>query len=200
MMLDYTPQAVPRAAKKDYTPQQRQAFRTPNTPDQPVLMLAAYALGGAIDVDCTADDALSVPAKLHITAACDFLRPVLTAVEGEVCRWNDGGNAAFMNPPFGNPKPFVERLLQAHQLGVIDSSIMLLKSGCIHNKGTGTLIRNHSQAVCFWGAGKASRLAFLDHEGEQVVGADFDCIFVYTGLDRYRFAGIFQDYGTVLML
>lgn len=199
-MLDYTPQSAPRAAKKDYTPQQRQAFRTPNTPDQPVLMLAAYALGGAIDIDCTADDGLSVPAKFHVTADCDFLRPSITAVEGEVYRWEDGGNTAFMNPPFSCPLPFVHYLFQAHRLGVVDASVQLLKSGCIHNKGTGTLIRNYAQAVCFWGAGKASRLAFLDHEGEQVVGADFDTIFVYTGAERYRFASIFQGYGTVLMM
>lgn len=199
-MLDYTPQAAPRAARKDYTPAQRQSFRTPNTPDQPVLMLTAYALGGAIDIDCTADDALSVPARRHITKECDVLRPCWAAVEGEICRTDTSGNTAFMNPPFGSPKAFVGRLFQAHKSALVDASIMLLKSGCIHNKGTGSLIRSYADAVCFWGAGKASRLAFLDHEGEQVVGADFDCIFVYTGPERYRFASIFSDYGTVLMI
>jgi hypothetical protein len=103
--LDYTPQPCPvlRKARK-YTAQERQCWRTPNTPQQPVLWLVAQALGGEIGLDPTADSARSVPAHKHITAAEDCL----------VWPWRlpyGVPKTGFMNPQFDKPHRYLPALI-----------------------------------------------------------------------------------------
>lgn len=74
----------------------------------------------------------------------------------------------------------------------------LLKSGTIHNKGTGKLIEEYASAVCFWGAGKNRRIGFITPNGEQRMSADFDCVLVYFGRDWRKFNTVFSPYGHVM--
>lgn len=191
--LDYTPQtcSVLRKGRK-YTAQERQCWRTPNTPEQPVLWLVAQALGGEIGLDPTADDARSVPAHHHITSAQNCL----------VTPWYQAGapKNAFMNPQFDAPHLYLERLIDQHLFCNISEAIALLKIGALANQKTGAMIANHAAAVCCWGAGKPKangRIAFIDCDGNQVRGGDFDSCLVYFGRQRGRFLQVFADYGLV---
>ena len=193
LRLDYTPTHCPviRKARK-YTAQERQCWRTPNTPDQPVLWLVAQALGGEIGLDPTADDARSVPAHWHITRDQNCL----------VTPWYRVGapKTAFMNPEFCAPHLFVDRLCDELHGGNITEAIALLKIGTLANQKTGAMIAHYAEAICCWSAGKPKangRIAFIDADGNQVRGGDFDSCLVYFGPRYARFLEVFSDYGLV---
>jgi hypothetical protein len=187
--LDYTPRPAPTRKAQKYTAEQRQMWRTPNTPSQPVLQLVARALGGEIGLDPTADDARSVPAHWHITASENCLMPDVF--------WPGVGVTAFMNPPFDAPHLYLEELARHYRPGLVCEAIALLKIGTLSNQKTGALIRENASAICCWGAGKVGRMAFIDHEGYAITGADFDTVLVYFGPNRARFSEVFSDWGMV---
>jgi hypothetical protein len=159
---------------------------TPNTDDQPIIDLAIKVLG-AIDVDPCSNSKINpnVPAKHHYTVDDNSL----------VMEWV---GTHFLNPPYSNPHPFLERLVNGFKLGDIPEAIALLKSGTQHNKGTGRLIEEHASAICQWGAGKNRRIGFINQNGEQKMSADFDCILVYFGKNWTRFYHTFEPYGHVM--
>jgi hypothetical protein len=157
---------------------------TPNTKEQPILDLVVEVLG-EIDLDPCANEAKTVPATEHWTIADDSL----------------GGpweGKTFLNPPYSNPLPFLERLCLFHEVGDIPEAIALLKSGTVHNKGTGALIEKYATAICFWGAGKNRRIGFINQHGEQKLAADFDCVLIYFGLNYARFRKVFKPFGHVV--
>jgi hypothetical protein len=191
MSLDYTPKDVPTRKARKYSAEERQCWKTPNTIQQPVLQLVATALGGEIGLDPTSDDAMSVPAYNHITIEKDCFETGWFVLPGEP-------KTAFMNCPFDNPHLFLEEMMKAVvDYGEIDEAIALLKAGTIHNKKTGTLIRQNASVICHWGAGKVGRIGFIDHEGYQVKGSDFDCVLVYFGENEDRFNDVFRHWGTL---
>ncbi|HEY9597430.1 MAG TPA: DNA cytosine methyltransferase, partial [Cyanophyceae cyanobacterium] len=162
---------------------------TPNTPEQPVVDLVAKALGGKIGVDVTADAGKNVPADYHITKEQDYLK---TSIKGM--------GAAFMNCPYSNPYPFVEKITSDYASGDIPCAIALLKSGTAHNQKTGELIREHAIAQCQWGAKRGvSRIGFIK-DGTQRLGADFDCTLYYFGDNFYLFQQTFEPWGLVSLL
>jgi hypothetical protein len=62
------------------------------------------------------------------------------------------------------------------------------------------MIAANAGAVCCWGAGKPKangRIGFIDADGKQVMGGNFDCALVYFGPRRGRFLEVFADYGLV---
>jgi hypothetical protein len=189
--LDYTPIAAPRRKARKYTSEERQCWRTPNTPDQPVLHLVARALGGEIGLDPTADDARSVPAYKHITAAEDCFCWPWYLPKG-------APKTAFMNPQFDKPHLFLQALVDnTCRSDTLDQSIALLKTGTLHNQKSGAIIKANASAVCHWGAGKVGRMGFIDCNGYQVTGADFDTVLVYFGKDPFLFCQVFDHYGMV---
>jgi hypothetical protein len=157
---------------------------TPNTPEQPILDLVVKVMG-SIDLDPCANEAKTVPAAKHFTATDNGLNR----------RW-DG--KIFLNPPYSNPLPFLRTLTLNIELELISEAIALLKSGTVHNKGTGAIIEQYATAICFWGAGKNRRIGFVNQDGEQKMGADFDCILVYFGLNYPKFREVFRPYGHVV--
>jgi len=192
--LDYTPIAAPRRKARKYTSEERQRWRTPNTPEQPVLQLVARALGGEIGLDPTADQARSVPAYKHITAREDcFQWP-----------WHLSTRApktGFMNPQFDKPHLFLQALVDnTCRSDTLDQSIALLKTGTLHNQKSGAIIKANASAICHWGAGKVGRMGFIDCDGYQVQGADFDTVLVYFGPDPALFCAVFDDYGMVSLV
>jgi hypothetical protein len=163
---------------------------TPNTPKHPVLDLVTAVLG-EIDLDPCSNSfgAPNVPAKHHY-------RETETGYSGLITPWH---GRIFMNPPYSKPCYWVERFCYSYVKGDMEAGIALLKSGVIHNGGTGAVIRNHASAVCFWGAGMSSRIQFLDPTTRQPVGApNFDCVLVYCGPDVGTFSAVFSGYGVVM--
>lgn len=157
-------------------------WRTPDTIEQPILFLVKQALG-IITVDVCADDAKSVKALVHYTKADDGLSKEW---EGYI----------FMNPPFSNPLPWIQKLCFFRARGDVRGAIALLKAGTINNQGTGELINKHASAICNW----RGRIAFLNEDGEPVKGADFDCVLVYFGREPQKFSEVFQPWGTVSLI
>lgn len=163
---------------------------TPNTPEQPVIDLVLKVFGGEIDLDPCSNslDNPNVPAKYHITKelAVNYNLP-----------WK---GKVYLNPPYSNPKPFLKWLCYSFENGYCTEAIALLKTGAIHNKGTGRLIEEYASAIFFWGAGKTkhSRIGFINQDGVQRNGADFDCICVYFGSNPEKFKEVFSAYGHVM--
>jgi len=166
---------------------------TPNTRKHPILDLTIAVLG-EIDLDpCSNAKNANVPAKNHYfwTDDTDPSRP-----SGLLRPWH---GRIFMNPPYSKPLYWVERFCFSYASGDMEAGIALLKSGVIHNGGTGKVIREHASAVCFWGAGMSSRIQFLDPQTRQPVGApNFDCALIYCGPDVTTFSAVFSGYGAVM--
>lgn len=160
---------------------------TPNTEEQPVINLVLKVFGGTIDIDpCSNDsDSPNVPAEIHYTKEINSL---------DLLWWGK----VYLNPPYSNPLPFLETLTYSYEYGATKEAIALLKSGTIHNKGTGQLIEAHASAVCFWGAGKNTRIGFINPAGEQREKANFDCVLVYFGANWQRFREVFSPWGHVM--
>lgn len=179
-----TPQ---RKKAREYTKAERNCWKTPNTPDQPVISLVQQALGGTIGLDPTADDARSVPANRHITAAEDCF----------TTGWDCQPSTAFMNPPYDKPHLYLARLVQAIEGGEVGEAIALCKLGVLANQKSGAIIKDSCAAFCIWGAGTGPRMGFVDADGYQVTGADFDTVLIYWGSQVKRFARVFKAWGAV---
>jgi hypothetical protein len=115
-------------------------------------------------------------------------------------KWNDGlakhniwEKTVFVNPPFSDPFPWVERCCLEIARGSVSAAIMLLKAGTISNVGTGELINKYASAICHW----RGRINFLNDEGNAVKGSDFDCVFVYFGARLDLFRNAFGGRGTI---
>ena len=187
--MNYYPVKAAKAtlSKKpnNYTKEQRQCWKTPNTKEQPVLYLVSELFGGQITLDPTSDDYKSVPANFHFTKDDDCLKK----------DWNVSDQVkVFMNCPFDKPHLYIEKLFNEYNCGKIDEAVLLLKAGTIHNKKSGYFL-SYATAFCHWG--KKGRMAFIDHLGYQVKGADFDTLLVYFGNNIQLFKDLFEDYGTI---
>ena len=161
----------------------KDCWRTPNNQEQPILDLVAKALGGTIGLDPTADDRHKVPAQRYFTKADNCL------IQDD---WSSPAGTVFMNPPFSNPLPFLEKLVNAIDRGQVKEAIVLLPVNCINNIGTGELIQRHARAYCHW----RSRIAFLDELGNPQKKSNFDCALIYFGDRPIRFTNCFYNYGT----
>ena len=160
-------------------------WQTPNTKDQPIVDLVVKALGGSIWLDPCSHPKSRIPVSV---------RYYKDGFDGDGLAENQIWNkTVFVNPPFSDPYPWVEKCCLSIALGTCSAAIMLLKSGTLSNVGTGELINKYASAVCHW----RGRIAFLNDEGNPVKGSDFDCVFVYFGsrLDLFRQA--FQQRGTI---
>lgn len=157
---------------------------TPNTPEQPVIDQVLAVLG-IIDLDPCSPTVPTVPAQKYYTLEEDCLKQ----------KWE---GRVFLNPPFSKPAPFLQKLCDGLVSGDIPEAIALLKAGTQANQKTGKLISDYASSVCQWGAGKSSRLGFLNADGEQRKGADFDCILVYFGPSWRLFEFHFRNYGHVM--
>lgn len=167
-------------------------WKTPNTPEQPIIKLVLDVIGycGKVDLDPTADDAKShIPARKHYNKADNSLR--------DECEWR---GTVFMNPPFSKPVFFFHKFCEEFTKDNIQEGIILAKSGVVHNKGTGRLIEQNASAICLWGAGKARRIAYLDGNDQPVHGADFDSVLIYFGEDPLCFTSVFSNYGNVVRI
>lgn len=171
-----------KSLKSAAPPADPDCWRTPNTKDQPIVDLVKKALGGSIWCDPCADAGHRISASVHYNRSDDGLADHQT--------WS---KTVFINPPFSNPLPWVEKCCLSIARGNVSAAIMLLKAGAVSNVGTGELINKYASAVCHW----RGRINFLNDSGNPVKGSDFDCVLVYLGdrLDLFRQA--FSGRGTI---
>jgi len=175
-------------------------YYTPNTPEQPILELVEKVIGG-IDLDPCTDHRSLVDARTKWTITDDCLTKEdwrYYSVTGEKV-----ASSVFMNPPFSNPLPFLEALVNQYKRHHITQAIVLLKLGTLSNRGTGRIIKDFASAVCIWGC-TTGRIAFMTYDYDsgqlyQKFGADFDCCLIYFGDNRAMFDSVFSDYGNVLV-
>jgi len=174
-----------KSLKSAAPPKDPDGWRTPNTSDQPVVSLVKKALGGQIYLDPCSDSGCNIPATMRYF------------------KWNDGlakhniwEKTLFVNPPFSDPFPWVERCCLEIARGSVSAAIMLLKAGVISNTGTGELIKKYASALCHW----TGRINFLNDEGNPIKGSNFDCVFVYFGSRFDLFRDAFGGRGTIAMI
>jgi hypothetical protein len=168
--------------KQQAPPKSSDDWRTPNTTDQPVVKLVRKALGGDIWLDPCSDSASSIPASVRYWKNTDGL-----------AQHNTWSKTVFINPPFSDPLPWVERCCFEIARGNVSAAVMLLKSGTISNLKTGELINKYASAICHW----RGRINFLNDEGNAVKGSDFDCVFIYFGARLDLFRQAFGGRGTI---
>jgi hypothetical protein len=163
-------------------PKDPDGWKTPDTKEQPVVSLVKKALGGQIYLDPASDSGCNIPATMRYF------------------KWNDGlakhniwEKTVFVNPPFSDPFPWVERCCFEFARGNVSAAIMLLKAGVVSNVGTGELINKYASAICHW----RGRIHFLNDEGNPIKGSDFDCVFVYFGARLDLFRNAFGGRGTI---
>lgn len=178
---------TPKRKARDYTKAERNCWKTPDTPEQPVVSLVTQALGGDIGLDPTADDACSIPANRHITVIENCFK----------VDWQCAPKTCFMNPPYDKPHLFLEQLVRAIKRDEVNEAIALCKIGVLANQKSGAIIKDTCNAFCIWGAGEGPRMGFVDSDGYQVTGADFDVVLIYWGTHVKRFTQTFTVWGTV---
>ena len=164
---------------------------TPNTPKHPIIDLTLAVLG-EIDLDpCSNSGAPNIPAKHHYTA------PEMPENPGGLfLPWH---GRIFLHPPGSHTRNWVERFCFKYARGDIETGIALLKSAAIHSAETGRIIREHASAVCFWGAGWATPIKFLDPTTRQPSDHQkIDCALIYCGPDVTTFSAVFSQYGAVM--
>jgi hypothetical protein len=164
-------------------PRDPDSWRTPNTRDQPVVDLVKKALGGTIWLDpCSGSVTNNIPCAVRYFKDDNGLAQHQT--------WS---KTVFINPPFSDPLPWVERCCFEIARGNVSAAIMLLKAGTISNVKTGELINKYASAICHW----RGRINFLNDEGNAVKGSDFDCVFIYFGARLDLFRQAFGGRGTI---
>ena len=164
-------------------PKDPDSWRTPNTSDQPIVSLIRKALGGDIWLDpCSGSVTNNIPCAVRYFKDDDGL--------AQHQAWN---KTVYINPPFSNPFPWVERCCLEFARGNVSAAVMLLKAGTVSNVGTGELINKYASAICHW----RGRINFLNDEGNPVKGSDFDCVFVYFGARLDLFRDAFGGRGTI---
>ena len=164
-------------------PKDPDSYRTPNTKDQPVVDLVKKALGGQIWLDpCSGSVTNNMPCAVRYYKSDDGL-----------AQHNTWSKTVFINPPFSDPFPWVERCCLEFARGNVSAAVMLLKAGTVSNVGTGELINKYASAVCHW----RGRINFLNDEGNAVKGSDFDCVLVYFGARLDLFRQAFGNRGTI---
>ena len=168
--------------KQEAPPKDPDGWRTPNTNDQPVVSLVRKALGGDIWLDPCSDSSSSILAAVRYHKNDDGL-----------AQHNTWSKTVFINPPFSDPLPWVERCCFEFARGNVSTAIMLLKADVISNVGTGELINKYASAICHW----RGRINFLNDEGNPVKGSDFDCALIYFGARLDLFRQNFGGRGTI---
>jgi hypothetical protein len=168
--------------KKEAPPKDPDGWKSPDTKDQPVVSLVKKSLGGQIWLDPCSDEGGNIPAAVRYYKTDDGL-----------ARHNTWSKTVFINPPFSDPFPWVERCCFEFARGNVSAAIMLLKAGVVSNVGTGELINKYASAICHW----RGRINFLNDEGNPIKGSDFDCVLIYFGARLDLFRQNFGGRGTI---
>lgn len=113
-------------------------------------------------------------------------------------RFDDGLNQArwlhqriWLNPPYSNPGPWIEKLIREHQSGPFCTEAIVLVNNATETTWFQALLQRYP--VCF----PSKRLAFWRHDHANV-GARQGQAFFYLGPDAARFQQVFSQFGPIL--
>lgn len=109
---------------------------TTDTPRYPIISTVSSFFGG-IGLDPTSNPEKSVPARHHFTRDDDCLSQ----------SWA-GLGPVFMNPPYSQALPFLEKASQEYQAGHVPEVIFLILCTTATNRRVGPLLRAHCSACC----------------------------------------------------
>jgi phage N-6-adenine-methyltransferase len=150
------------------------------TPSQ-YIELVRDVFGGGIDLDpASCEEAQqTVQAKRYYTKDDDGLKQP----------WS---GRVFLNPPYSNPAPFVDRLIQHHECGDVPEAILLENTDSSARWFHKSL--KACSAICF----PSSRLKFR-HRLEEC-SPRYSSVFFYFGDEVERFRRRFASVGTVVIV
>lgn len=143
---------------------------------------AARAVMGGIDLDpATSEMAQTVvQATVYLTRFDDGLRQV---------RWLH--QRIWLNPPYSNPAPWIEKLVREHQAGPFCTEAIVLVNNATETSWFQMLLERFP--VCL----PARRLAFWRHDHANV-GARQGQAFFYLGPNVAKFQEVFSQFGPIL--
>jgi hypothetical protein len=143
---------------------------------------AARQVMGAIDLDPASSDLAQtvVQAGVHLTRFEDGLRQA---------RWIH--QRIWLNPPYSNPGPWIEKLVLEHQAGPYCTEAIVLVNNATETSWFQMLLERFP--ICL----PARRLAFWRHDHANV-GARQGQAFFYIGPNAAKFQEIFSQFGPIL--
>jgi len=143
---------------------------------------AAKAVMGAIDLDPASSEMAQtvVRAGVYLTRFDDGLAQV---------RWIH--QRIWLNPPYSNPAPWVEKLVREHQAGPFCTEAIVLVNNATETSWFQLLLERFP--VCL----PARRLAFWRHDHANV-GARQGQAFFYLGPNVAKFQEVFSQFGPIL--
>jgi hypothetical protein len=143
---------------------------------------AAREVMGAIELDPASSDLAQsvVQATKHLTRAQDGLAMKIWLYQ-----------RIWLNPPYSNPAPWIEKLVREHQAGPYCSEAIVLVNNATETSWFQLLLENFP--VCL----PARRLAFWRHDHANV-GARQGQAFFYLGPNADKFEQVFKRFGPIL--
>jgi len=109
---------------------------------------------GEIGLDPTSNPGKSIPARHYFTKEDDCLSR----------DWS-GLGPVFMNPPYSNCLPFLDKALQEYRLGHVPEAIFLILCTTASNRKVGPLLRSDCSAFCFVHGRPPFRFGYGKREG-----------------------------------
>lgn len=102
----------------------------------------------------------------------------------------------WLNPPFSNPAPFTNKLIEEYERGNTRAAIVLVNNGTDTAWGQALLRR---YPVCFVGAhSHGSRISFWRNDPDEPrTGNRYAQMFFYLGDDSQTFAEVFSQFGVI---
>ena len=143
---------------------------------------AAKAVMGAIDLD----PASSEMAQTVVRAGC-----YLTRFDDGLAQVRWLHQRIWLNPPYSNPAPWIEKLVREHQAGPFCTEAIVLVNNATETTWFQLLLERFP--VCL----PARRLAFWRHDHANV-GARQGQAFFYLGPNGAKFQEIFSQFGPIL--
>ena len=97
----------------------------------------------------------------------------------------------WLNPPYSNPGPWIEKAVAVHQAGVYGRQVIILVNNATETAWFQMLLSSYP--VCF----PARRLAFWRHDQTGLTARQGQAVF-YLGPASQQFEAIFGQFGPVL--
>lgn len=98
--------------------------------------------------------------------------------------------SVYCNPPYSKPEPWIRRMVETYQAGVIEQGFLLSKAGTHQNKGTGPLVKTADFRGLWHGRLKFESL----RPGRKSKTPDFDVAIAYWGANAQRVEELFKPY------
>ena len=147
-----------------------------------IVELVTMALGGNIDLDPTSNTNNTTNARIFYTIDDNCL-----------AREWDNITTAFMNPPFSNSAPFLEKWVSAYVDKKFKEGITLTLAGAVFNKSTQDYFKTANFLVIPKG-----RIEFIFPDNRKTSGNDRDVIFAHWGNNPDRAKSFLKRIGLIV--